>query len=456
MTPRWTARGAIALALVTASLASLGVLWGLSWTGAEDAVSAALADHLVAEAALAGEHLREVPVDVLVGLGAGHATAAITDELDRLRAASGLHDAALLGPDGRVLGSDGGWLPQEADADLIATARGGHAVAGPLYRAEDGALYLTAYAPLPEQEAWVVAVEGSATLGAVDQLARRQAIASGVVLAVVALLGSLLASWIARPLRELEAQLDAVQPGDAPDAVVPAGPREVHRVAAAARRLLEAIRERDAAVSAGHLRELEQVQRLAAEIAHEVRNPLNAMSLSTARLARLDDPDRRQVIAERLEAQIRELDAIITRLVDLTRPLDPRTEAIDGAALVARLAADATADVQYLGPEEWLLTSDATLLTEILRNLVLNAEQAGASTVICRVSGPPWCIEVEDDGPGIDDPAHLFDWFHTTRAQGSGLGLPISRRIAERLGGRLVLASAHPATFQLELPSEGP
>ena len=77
---RWTAWISVWLALVAASLASLAVVWGLWWSGAEDAVASALADHLVSEAALVGEHLREVPVDVLAGLGAGHASDAVTAE----------------------------------------------------------------------------------------------------------------------------------------------------------------------------------------------------------------------------------------------------------------------------------------------------------------------------------------------------------------------------------------
>ena len=75
------------------------------------------------------------------------------------------------------------------------------------------------------------------------------------------------------------------------------------------------------------------------------------------------------------------------------------------------------------------------------------------STMTVRVRpGDPWSIEMEDDGSGIADAGDIFDWFHTTRASGSGLGLPISRRIATALGAKLRLVSAHPATFRLELP----
>jgi signal transduction histidine kinase len=101
------------------------------------------------------------------------------------------------------------------------------------------------------------------------------------------------------------------------------------------------------------------------------------------------------------------------------------------------------------------MRTDSTFVTEILRNLFLNAAQAGATTLSIRVRpGDPWSFEVQDDGSGIAAPDAIFDWFHTTRASGSGLGLPIARRMANALGGRLTLVSARPATFRIELPGE--
>jgi signal transduction histidine kinase len=327
-------------------------------------------------------------------------------------------------------------------------------VAGPLYRADDGALYLTAYAPLPGRPGWVVAVEGSATLGAVDALARRQAWASGAVLAGVAVLGAALAAAVTRPLRRLANELGAVVPGDPPERVVAAGPREVGQVASAARRLLVAIRERDGRVDAAHREKVGQLTRVAAEIAHEVRNPLNAMSLSIDRLARLEDPARRAELGARLRAQVDELERIVARLVDLTRPLEVVVGPVELDGLLRGLSDAAEVDLVVRGDAGVVVSSDPTLLREIVRNLLLNAAQAGARTVRVEVrAGPPVTVEVEDDGAGVSDPDHLFDWFHTTRARGSGLGLPTSRRKAEALGGSLELASARPARFVVALPA---
>lgn len=441
---RWTAWSSIWLAVVGTSIASLGVLWGLSWSGAEDAVSAALADQLLAEAALIGEHLRDVPVDVLAGLGSGHGTDAFAAEVARFAQAAGLHDAAVLGPNGVVLGSGGEWLLSEADADLLAAAP----ASGPLYRGYDGALYLAAYSPLPGRPEWVVAVEGSATLGAVDRLARRQAAASALVLVTVGGLAWWVATLVARPLRSLERQIASIVPGDPPDRIDGTGPREIAAVARAAQRLLAAIRERDAAVLDAHRQQVEHVTRLAAAVAHEVRNPLNAMSLSIERMTALADGEQRRTVGLRLLAQVEELEAMVGRLLDLTRPVTPRAERVDLRPLVRSVAEEVDVPIEILGAEQ-SVDSDPLLVAQVVRNLALNAKQAGAQTL--TVTLEPGALVVADDGPGLSDPDSAFDWFATTRARGSGLGLPLSRRIAQALGGRLELLSARPATFRFTL-----
>lgn len=453
---RPTVRAAIWLALAFASIVPVSVLWGLSWRGAEDAVTSALAEQLLAEGALIGAHLSDVPVDVLAKIGIGHATDAVGTELQRLATASGLHDLALIGPEEMVLGSEGHWLPATVDRELLRLSASGEAVAGSLYRGADKQLYLTAYTPLVGRPGWVIAVEGSATLGAVDQLARRQFAAGVLLVGAVLALGYFLAVLISRPLQRLEGTLLQVRPGDPPERVDTEGPREVYRVAWAVRALLGAIRDRDREVERSHRRQVEQLVRLAATIAHEVRNPLNAMSLSTERLGRIEDPVQRRAIASRLGAQIGELEAIVTRLLDLTRPVLPHPEPIDPLNLARRIAAESSIAVSVEGPEGESIVTDPTLLGEILRNLLLNAEQAGASQVNVSVSpdNPThWRWLVSDDGPGISTPDTIFEWFHTSRARGSGLGLPISQRIAEGLGGQLTLVSAKPAVFLIELPA---
>lgn len=444
-------------------MAALAAVWAMAWfsaRAAETALAEALDTHLRAQATLISQSLGEVPVELAVALGA-NSRAGVEQSLEELRLAGGLHALALLGPADAVLGSESAWLPERAESDLIAQARGAAVVTGPLYRDDAGALYLTAYAPLEGHPGWVVALEGSgATLGAVDVLERQQLLVGAVVVALTGLLGALLASVVVRPLRRLDEELGAAAPGDAPHRIGLHGPREVQAVAAAARRLLEGIRDRDAELEAAHQRELQQVARMAAEIAHEIRNPLQAMTLSATSLVDVQDPERRRRISGRLREQIRQLDAIVARLVDITRPLQPALVDLDLEPLVQELAVECGLKVASRGDGGLRLRTDRTMLAEVLRNLLLNARQAGAERVdlSVRTEGSRAILELADGGPGI--PAEvvpqLFQWFHTTRAQGTGLGLPLSRRICEALGGTLELVRPAPATFRITLPWEAP
>jgi len=451
----WPAWAVTWAALLGSSLVGLLLLGTLSLDAERVALEAALSDHLRAVAGAADGALHELPVEALAALNGARSRAQLEGRVDDLASHGGLRGLALIGPDGVVLGHGGSWVPLAAELDLVQEARAGQAATGPLYRDEAGELYQTAYQPLTGHSGWVVAVEGSAaTLGAVDALRRRQILAGGAVLLLASAVSAGLALVITRPIRRLGRQLSAVKPGSPPSALSELGLRELRQVSAAARGLLTAILARDAELRDAHRRELDQLTRMAAGLAHEVGNPLNAIALSVERLATLEDPARRAVIVERVRAQLGELEAIVERLRDITRPLQPEPRAVSLGALVDGL--EAPLRVRREG--DATLRTDPVLVAQILRNLLLNAAAAGAGGVQVRIQPDPVRITVEDDGPGLDpaDAERIFQWFHTTRATGSGLGLPVSRRIAEALGGTLELLSPRPAIFRLELPSETP
>lgn len=443
------------LAILGSSLAGAAVLGALSLVGERAALEGALDDHLLAVAGTADGALHELPLETILALGGELSGSKLQESVDNLAIHGNLRGLALLGPDGLVVGHGGVWVPLAAERDLVDAARAGATVTGPLYR-EEGELYLTAYRPLTEHPGWVVAVEGSAaTLGAVETLRETQGYAMGAVVVVATLVSIALAAALSRPVARLGAELGRARPGTSPDALGDYGFREVRQVASAARGLLGAIVTRDEELRESHRREVEQLTRMAAGLAHEVGNPLNAIALSVERLAVLEDPVRKGAVVTRIRGQLAELEGIVDRLRDLTRPLAPQIEVVDLGELI-----DAVDALTVLRSGRARIVTDPVLLSQILRNLLLNAAQAGArqAQVTVEVVGPSVRIDICDDGPGLPDEqvAQIFDWFHTTRASGSGIGLPVCRRIAEALGGSIELLHARPACFRLTLPGAAP
>lgn len=454
----WTAWTAAWVAIVAASLLAAVALAQLSAESSESALDDALAQHLRSEAAILAETLRGEPLEAIAALGGARSADAVRVRVEALRTAGSLHDAALFAPETDApLGRPAeGWVPGKADASLIREAHGGVAQLGPLYRAADGALYRAAYVPVPGHPGWVLGVEGSgATLGAVDRLEDLQLVVGAVVVALAALVGAALAVAVTRPLHRLDAELGGAAPGDAPESLTVQGPREVRRLAMSARRLLAAIRERDRSLSDAHAAQLRQLTTLAAAVAHEVRNPLHALGFTIAGLGRATDADKRATLAARATACVDEMERIVARFLDLSRPIVPNPVPVDLSELVARVIADTgiAVEIEVRGAPARLRT-DPELLGQVLRNLLRNAAEAGARRVVAHVLADG--LRIEDDGPGVSevDAEHVFTWFHTSRAQGTGLGLPQSRRICEALGGELLLERARPATFRIVLPPE--
>jgi signal transduction histidine kinase len=202
-----------------------------------------------------------------------------------------------------------------------------------------------------------------------------------------------------------------------------------------------------------------------AAIAHELKNALNGLGMAvdliaqdpanTARVARL----RPQVVGE-----IARLRDVVESLLSFSR--SPRLDRApaDLAAVVAR-AADAVSDLvadrgvklTVKAPPTLPVRCDAHKIQGVMVNLIKNAVEAGQTvTVTVGAEGGEAVIEVADDGPGLsaEARAHLFEPFFTTKPNGTGLGLPTSRRFVEAHGGLLEVGAAREggALFRLRLP----
>src|SRR5579859_1473906 len=211
--------------------------------------------------------------------------------------------------------------------------------------------------------------------------------------------------------------------------------------------------------------------RIAAGLAHEIRNPLGSITGSIEMLREspaLSDEDRR--LCDIVQREARRLNDLVGDMVDLSKPRRPSPEATDVAALareIVALAANAArgsdVSVRYDGPGgEAIARCDGAQMRQVLWNLVRNAIQASSArsvvTVRVELGDDVVTLSVDDQGPGIatEASAHIFDEFFTTRTHGAGIGLAVVRRIVEdhaAMGARLHLARAEGggASFQVSL-----
>ena len=195
---------------------------------------------------------------------------------------------------------------------------------------------------------------------------------------------------------------------------------------------------------------LTQLGELAAVVAHEVRNPLAGVRASLEVLS--SRPATAQREREVIRAMIERLDVLNAKVEDIlrfARPHTPVLRALELAPIVvdaissARAALGAGCPNIAYSPGSEAVMADSEMLRATLLNLLLNACQAGGGTVEVQVtaSDGSCIIAVLDRGSGIppDVMQHVFEAFYTTKKTGTGLGLPIVKRLTELQQGNISL-----------------
>ena len=201
---------------------------------------------------------------------------------------------------------------------------------------------------------------------------------------------------------------------------------------------------------------LAELGEMSAVLAHEIRNPLGTIK-GYVQLAR-ERGDR--VLEELLDPVIEEterLEKLVSDLLLFARPQQIAPVRVDWTEITARLpqvAAEAAAgravSVHVEPAGNLQLETDPHALDQILTNLVRNAAEALTAGGDIRISAERRAGEViicvEDNGPGLETAARqkAFQPFFTTKTFGTGLGLPISQRLARQLGGKLELEAVEP------------
>jgi signal transduction histidine kinase len=208
---------------------------------------------------------------------------------------------------------------------------------------------------------------------------------------------------------------------------------------------------------------------LAAEIAHEIRNPLTVIKLLFGALGlEFAESDPRRTDERLIREKLDQLEAIVTRVLNFAKaPASLHshwsiTDIVTDTLMLVRLkVAQGKIQLRFEPPPRpTIVDVQKGQIQQVLLNLVLNSTQAmpegGTITVHCNTNGQQVLIDVTDTGAGIpvELHEHVFDSFLSGRPGGTGLGLAIAKRIMLSHGGDIALVSTSPAgtTMRLTLP----
>jgi signal transduction histidine kinase len=317
--------------------------------------------------------------------------------------------------------------------------------------------------PLSEVTAWTMTRVFTGSGDAYRQLVAGLGILVLSVVGSALWLGWIIFSW-SRRIGRLEHALQHHEAEDLP-MLEKTGARELDRLVealnAAGQRLKEA-RRRVASAE-----RLAATGRLAAGMAHEIRNPIAAMRLK-AENALPGADDRRATALRTILDQIARLDVLLHNLLTMTHPPEPRHAPTDIVKLLEEcvdshrdIAAAKGVRLEVARTSQDIASADLDheQTRRALDNLILNAIQStpagGSVRLSVRHDDTKVRFRVADTGPGVPEALrdHLFEPFVTGRADGTGLGLAIVREIARAHDGEArLLPSPEGALFEVELP----
>jgi two-component system sensor histidine kinase ChvG len=278
----------------------------------------------------------------------------------------------------------------------------------------------------------------------------------GVASAVMIVLSLLLASTIAGPVRRLADSADSVRRRIKTRVEIPDFTRrrdEIGHLSGALRDMTDALYSR-----------IEAIETFAADVAHELKNPLTSLRSAVETLPLARNENSRSRLLAVIEHDVKRLDRLISDISDASRldaelqrqdmsPVDLRRllTTLTSVANETRLGHDVAVEARFEGrspTDAFSVPGHDSRLGQVISNLLSNAQSfskpGGKVRIVCRRARSSIEIMVDDDGPGIREDAleRVFERFYTDRphqgfGQNSGLGLSISKQIIEAHGGRI-------------------
>jgi len=395
----------------------------------------------------------------------------------------------------RVLNVAARWLPgkddfpiyrerQEQDADdyLEVTGALGGQSPGMVRLDRQGRLVLSVAVPVQRYRqvlgALMLSKDGAVVDAAVDDRRRDILIVCGVALAVTVLLSLYLAGTIARPIRRLAQAADQVRSAKGRQFEIPDFGRrgdEIGDLSDSLRAMTDALWAR-----------LDAIEAFAADVAHEIKNPLTSLRSAVETVARVEDPEQQKKLMSIILDDVQRLDRLISDISDASR-LDAELsraeiDTVDVGellrALVAVQEAGERADaprfrLDVLDHQDLAVPGIEGRIGQVFRNLISNAVTFSPPGSTIRLSaqrqGGDVVVSISDSGPGIPEGKleAVFERFYTERPAGekfgthSGLGLSISKQIVDAHGGSIRAENRYDesggvcgACFVVHLPAE--
>jgi signal transduction histidine kinase len=338
------------------------------------------------------------------------------------------------------------------------------------YQATTQVLLLTAcplHGPIPMLTAWTMTRVATFAGRAYQQLMAGLSVLLAAVVVATLLLIRLTLTW-SRHVMRIESTLQTNDVMRLP-VIEATGEKELDQIIAAlnlaGRRLADTSeRAEELARQVASGERLAAIGRVAAGVAHEIRNPIAAMRLKAENALLADAPRQKEALSMIL-GQIERLDRLLTRLLSLTERDPPRRQMTSVRSVLEECAREhaelaltkgLTLETR-IGVET--ATFDAEQIRRALDNLVLNAIEAAPLhskiVISAEPNGDKLRLAVRDEGAGpppeIRD--HLFEPFVTGRPEGTGLGLSLVREIADAHGGTAnFTAAADGTTFEMVIP----